>query len=45
MKRTSSTNDRVEMEMFNKRFCILFSKMWKIGVIYKVDRIREKANP
>jgi len=44
MKRPSLTNNKVETEMFDKRFYVLFSKMWKIGVIYKADKIEKRAD-
>jgi len=34
----------MEMGMFGRRFCILFLKMWKIGVMYKAERIGERAD-
>jgi len=44
IKRPSSTKDRNETAKFWKRFFGLFLKMWKIGTIYKVDKLRKKAD-
>ena len=34
----------MKTEIFNKRLCVPFSKMWKIGAIYKADKIEETAD-
>ena len=42
IKSPSSTKERMEIGIF--RFFILFSKIWRIGARYKVERIEEKAD-
>jgi len=39
------TNNRIKIEMLKRRFCILFSKMWKIRAMYKIEKIGERADP
>ena len=43
IKRPSFTKDKNETAIFCKRFFDLFSKMWKIGAIYKADKIGERV--
>ena len=44
IKRPLSTKDRNETAKFWKRFFGLFWKMWKMGAIYKVDKLRKRAD-
>jgi len=41
IKRPLSTNERMEIGIFNK----CFSRIWKIGERYKVDKMDEKTEP
>ena len=31
--------------MFDRIFCVLFLKKWKIGAMYKTDKIEKRADP
>ena len=44
MKRLLSTNERVEMEIGDKKFWVLLSKIWKIKVIYKADKMGDNVD-
>ena len=43
IKRLLSTNDRMEFGIFKFNKC--FSRIWKIGERYKVDKIGERTEP
>jgi len=45
MKKPLSTKERVETWIGERRFLVLFSKIWNIGAIWKVERIGERAEP
>ena len=43
MNSLSSTNERKDIGIL--RFFILFSKIWKIGAIKRVNKMEEYVNP
>ena len=44
MRRPSSTNKRVEIEIGDQRFQVLLLKIWKIEAIYKADKIEDSVD-
>jgi len=44
MRRPSSTNKRVEIEIGDQRFQVLLLKIWKIKAIYKADKIEDSVD-
>jgi len=42
MKSLSLMNKSMEIKIGNKRFWVHFSKIWKIGAIYKANKIGDK---
>jgi len=45
MRSLSSTKKKVKIRIGDKKYLVLFSKIWEIEVIYKVGRIEERASP
>ena len=45
MRSLSSTKERVEIGIEDKKDSVLFSKIWEIRVIYKAGRMEERAGP
>ena len=44
MRRPLSTKDKIEIRIKIERFLVLFSKIWKIEVIWRVKRIVKRAD-
>jgi len=45
MKRLLPTKEGRKTEIEIKRFFVLFLNIWKRGVIYRVERVGERADP
>jgi len=43
MRSSSPIKERVEIGIGDKKDLVLFSKIWKIGVIYKAERMEGRA--